>query len=156
MSFYKKMNILILVLLGLAACFCSMLSLECFRNFLIVSAERFLVHRPLTHEVWHERLFAFWQLRFLILCCLIVLKFFSIFFAVRIHDSFINFVRVLACMMVFILHTSIFTTSGGTPLFTNIYIRLLQTPAWGGYGYFLFLVDILQGKALLTGGMRLI
>lgn len=151
MSFYKKMNILILVLLGLAACFCSMLSLECFRNFLIASAERFLVHRPLTHEVWHERLFAFWQLRFLILCCLIVLKFFSIFFAVRIHDSFINFVRVLACMMVFILHTSIFTTSGGTPLFTNIYIRLLQTPAWGGVWIFFILGGYLAGKSFSDG-----
>ena len=151
MSAYKKANILILVLLAFAACFCSLLSLECFRSFLIVSAERFLVHRPLTREVWHERFLAFWQFLSLFIWCLIVLKAFSLFFVVRVHNSFINFVRVLACMMVYILHASMFTTSRGTPLFTNLYIRLLQTPAWGGVWVFFILGGYLAGKSFADG-----
>lgn len=145
-STYKKVNIVAFSLLVIATCLSFFLLSEDIRSFLIVSAEKFLAHRPLTHEIWHERFLSFQHLFMLILLFTMGIKAFTCAFVTRTNNSFINLVRFLACMMIYFFHAAHFTASRGTPLFTNIYIKFLQTPAWGGVWIFFVLAGYLSGK----------
>lgn len=45
----------------------------------------------------------------------------------------INLMRVIAAMMVFLLHCTLFEDNS---FFNDGWTFVLRTPAWGGYGYF--------------------
>ena len=110
----------------------------------------------MNHEKWFEFLFVTAKHCIVIIVPLLVYKIFSLWFSLNVKDSFINLFRVVACLMVYFLHTSIFTNSRGIPLFTRYYTKVFQTPAWGGYGCSLFWAVILQEKVFQKAGTVLI
>ena len=155
MSVQKKANIIVLSFLFVFMFFSIPILFSPIRGGIIRFTETFVMHRLLNHEKWDGLLFNMAAYSVLVFFPLLILKLFSLYFSLKVQNSFINFVRCLACLMVYILHTSIFTNSRGVPLFTSFYTKLLQTPAWGGYGYFSFLADFWQAKVLQMGDMNL-
>ena len=104
------------------------------RELLISVTEKSVTGRVLNHPHWHSVMIDLSQKGFFALISLILLSVFSHFFVEKCSNSFMNLVRVCACLMVYFLHVSIFTNQRGT-LFTNNFIKLFMTPAWGGYTF---------------------
>ena len=64
----------------------------------------------------------------------------------------INVLRAIACLIVFIMHTLIFTQMAGVNLFNykSPFIFLLKTPAWAGVWIFFILSGYLAGKSFFN------
>ena len=151
MSIQKKANIIVLGFLFVFIFFSIPILFSSVRYNIIKITETFVMHRLLNHEKWDGLLFNTAVYSVLVFFPLLILKLFSLYFSLKVQNSFINFVRCLACLMVYILHTSIFTNSRGVPLFTSFYSKLLQTPAWGGVWIFFILGGFLAGKSFAEG-----
>ncbi len=67
----------------------------------------------------------------------------------------INILRTIACLIVFILHTLIYSQFAGVDIYkqaqTNPLIFLIKTPAWAGVWIFIILGGYLAGKSFFTG-----
>lgn len=132
----KKLNIILFSIFSASLLLATLCLLQNVREGIILLSEKLFFKRALNHEKWLEFLFVTAKHCIVIIVPLLAYKLFSIWFSRRVHDSFLNLLRVIACLMVYFLHTSIFTNSRGVPLFTRYYIKVLQTPAWGGMDIF--------------------
>ena len=153
-SAYFKINLAVIFIIALVffALFC--LRFFCVQTVLIDFAERRLLHRGLNHELWLSRFNYVSSFSFLIpvVFASLLMKAFSFFFANRVKDSFLNLLRCVACLMVYCLHVAIFTNNcAGGQIFDKAYMKVFQTPAWGGVWIFF----ILSGYVFLMEDMFL-
>lgn len=147
----RKFNVFVFSVCAAALFFAPALLLPAVQNFIVLSAEKYLVHRPLVHEVWFSRFNAAAIEIAAFSLCLALIKVFSTFFAEKTRDSFLNLLRVLACLMVWLLHTYGFTSAREASFFQNPYLMFLRTPAWGGVWIFFVLGGYLAGKGFADG-----
>lgn len=153
-SAYFKINLAVIFIIALVffALFC--LRFFCVQTVLIDFAERRLLHRGLNHELWLSRFNYVSSFSFLIpvVFASLLMKAFSFFFANRVKDSFLNLLRCVACLMVYCLHVAIFTNNcAGGQIFDKAYMKVFQTPAWGGVWIFFILSGYLAGKGFFDG-----
>lgn len=144
--YYKKANVILLICFLLAFSSFLLLYFSPIQNLLILVGEK-LISRPLNHEVWLSRFDCWAKLFTPIFLSLLFFKFFSLFFAKKCSNSFLNLIRCIAMMMVYVLHTSIFTNSRGIFIFDKLYMKIFYTPAWGGVWIFFILGGFLAGKS---------
>ena len=152
----KKLNVVVLCFFAALIVVAFSLMLPVVRDIIISLSEKLIFHRPLNHEKWSASVFVAAKHCVVLAVLFFVYKTFSLWFSLKVHNLFLNLLRSIACLMVYILHVSLFTNSRGVPLFIRYYTKVLKTPAWGGYGCSLFLVAILREKAFWKGGMVLI
>lgn len=130
----KKLPKIILWLLGATLFFSLICLTPVIRDLIIYCVEKFIKHRPVSnYGVAMEMLYSFFEkitfLSFVLLVCLYISK-----IVVDKEVSFLAFLRVIAALMVFLLHTSLFTNKSGT-LFNALPMKPLKTPAWGGMDF---------------------
>ena len=144
-DYHKSVNIGVLVSFAFLAFLFLLLYFLPVQNALIFLGER-LVSHPLNHDAWIFR-FDYWSRFFApFFLSVFIFKFFSFFFSEHCSNSFLNLLRCIATMMVYILHTSIFTNSRGAYLFEKNYMKIFQTLAWGGGWIFFILSGYLEGR----------
>lgn len=149
----KKINIIVFSVLSLLLVSQVFLLTFDIRDDLIEFMEKYAMHRPLNHEKWHDsipeiaRFFIF-----LVIPLLLFYKLFAMWFAQNVKNSSLNFLRSIACVTVFMSHATIATMSFcQVPLFTDLYKKIFQSPAWGGVWVFFIIGGYLAGKSFSDG-----
>ena len=136
MRYMSKFNISFVVAFVLSVSLVILVSYSAPVQYLLITFGERLVSRPLNHEVWIARFDNVGIFFLPILVLIFFLKCFSSFFVNKCNNSFINLLRLIAMLMVYFLHVAIITGRRGTNLFEVPYMRVFQTPAWGGMDFF--------------------
>lgn len=145
----KKVNTLFYYGIVIGFTIFTLLLFPFFRNILILTTEKIFLKRKINHDFWNEYIKNISIYAIVLTIIVTVLKIFTFIFSQKCKNSFINLSRCVACLIVFILHSSIFTERNGA-LWNNNYIRLLKTPAWGGVWIFFILSGYLAGKSFFS------
>lgn len=66
-----------------------------------------------------------------------------------LQDNAIDFLKVIATLMVFCLHVSLMTVPNYGDIFSNRYMFFLRTPAWGAVWIFFFISGFLAARGFV-------
>lgn len=142
----KKINTIFFFCCTLILIIGFLLYLNNSRIFIVDLLRHFSFYEPLNYEKYLN-LMGIIGSKIIIYCGgILSINLFCHLFVEKCNNTFLNLLRVVACLMVFMLHTSIFTELKG-PLFTNQFVKLLRTPAWGGVFIFMITSGYLAGNS---------
>ena len=149
----KNLNTYVASFFTLIFLFFFLLRFSWIQEFLLNFAENIVLHASLNHEAWKERFNEISALPFILPLAFVIFfaKFFTSYFSGNVKNSFLNLLRCVACLMVYMFHAFDFTASRCTNLLDKNYMRIFHPSGGGGVCIFFMLGGYLAGKGFLEG-----